>query len=120
MAIFAACTVGPNYVRPKAETPASYKEVEGWKKAQPQDHVSRGAWWTMYNDPQLNGLEEQVNISNQNLAAAEAQYREALALVQAAKAAYFPTVTAGPDVSQDPHLLQFSRSPGEYLQPQVT
>jgi NodT family efflux transporter outer membrane factor (OMF) lipoprotein len=92
--VLSACMVGPDYVKPKVDTPPSYKEVEGWKKAQPQDHTPRGAWWSMYNDPQLNSFEEQVNISNQNLAAAEAQYRQALAVVQAAKAAYFPTVTA--------------------------
>jgi NodT family efflux transporter outer membrane factor (OMF) lipoprotein len=100
LAILSACTVGPDYAKPKVETPASYKEIEGWKKAQPQDDVPRGAWWTMYNDPQLNALEEQVNISNQNLAAAEAQYRQALALVQVARAAYFPTVTAGPSAAR--------------------
>ena len=100
-AILAACTVGPDYVRPKVETPPSYKETEGWKKAEPRDRIPRCAWWTMFNDTRLNALEEQVNISNQNLAAAEAQYREALALVQVARAAYYPTVTAGPTVSRE-------------------
>jgi NodT family efflux transporter outer membrane factor (OMF) lipoprotein len=100
LAVLSACTVGPDYVKPKVETPPSYKEVEGWKKAEPQDSISRGSWWTIYNDEQLNALEAQVNISNQNLAAAEAQYRQALALVQVARAAYFPTVTAGPSVSR--------------------
>jgi NodT family efflux transporter outer membrane factor (OMF) lipoprotein len=100
LAILSACTVGPNYVRSKVETPPSYKEVEGWKKAEPQDSIPRGPWWTIYNDQQLNALEEKVNISNQNLAAAEAQYRQALALVQVARAAYFPTVAAGPNASR--------------------
>ncbi len=100
LAILAGCTVGPDYVRPKAETPPAYKEMEGWKKAEPQDHIPRGSWWTIFNDAQLNTLESQVNISNQNLAAAEAQYREALAVVQIARAAYYPTVTTGPTVSQ--------------------
>ena len=108
-AILSACTVGPNYVRPKVETPPSFKEVEGWKKAEPQDNIPRGSWWTIYNDQQLNALEEQVNISNQNLAAAEAQYREALALVQVARAAYFPTVTAGPSASR---LRTSANAPG--------
>ncbi len=99
LAILSACTVGPDYVKPKVETPPAFKEVEGWKKAEPQDNIPCGCWWTIYNDQQLNGLEEQVNISNQNLKAAEAQYREALALVQVARAAYFPTVTAGADAS---------------------
>ncbi|MBF0551189.1 MAG: efflux transporter outer membrane subunit [Deltaproteobacteria bacterium] len=93
--LFAGCTVGPNYVRPKAAAPIAYKESEGWKVAQPRDHLIRGAWWEIFNDPQLNALEEQVNISNQNLAAAEAQFRQARALVQSARSAFFPQVTAG-------------------------
>jgi NodT family efflux transporter outer membrane factor (OMF) lipoprotein len=100
LAILSACTVGPDYVRPKAETPPAYKELEGWKKAEPSDHIPRGSWWTIFNDPELNSFEEQVDISNQNLAVAEAQYRGALALVQVARAAYFPTVSAGPGVSR--------------------
>ncbi len=90
------CTVGPDYVRPSAETPRAYKETEGtsWKVAQPRDELKRGAWWEIFGDPALNGLEVQVRISNQNIAAAEAQYRQARALVQAARAAYFPTLTA--------------------------
>ena len=99
LAVLSACVVGPDYVRPKAEAPPAFKEMEGWKKAEPQDRIPRGAWWTIFNDDQLNKLEEQVNISNQNLKAAEAQYREALALVQVARAAYYPTVTAGPSVA---------------------
>ena len=109
LAILSACTVGPNYVKPKVETPPSYKEVEGWKKAEPQDNIPRGPWWTIYNDQQLNALEEQVNISNQNLATAEAQYRQALALVQVARAAYFPTVTAGPSATR---LRTSANAPG--------
>ncbi len=103
VALLTSCTVGPNYVRPTAEVPGEYKEIKvqpGWKVAQPSDHIVRGAWWKMYNDPQLGELEEQVNISNQNVAAAEAQFRQARALVQAAQAAYFPTVTAGPSYTR--------------------
>ena len=92
---FTGCAVGPDYVRPTAESPAAYKENEGWKQAEPRDHLMRGAWWEIFNDPELNGLEEQVNISNQNLAAAEAQFRQALALVDVARAGYYPTLTAG-------------------------
>jgi NodT family efflux transporter outer membrane factor (OMF) lipoprotein len=112
LAVLSACTVGPDYLKPKVETPPSYKEVEGWKKAEPQDNISRGSWWTIYNDRQLNALEEQVNISNQNLAAAEAQYRQALALVQVARAAYFPTATAGPSVSRSRTSANVSTSNG--------
>ena len=98
--ILYGCTVGPDYIRPTVEVPPSYKEVQGWKRAEPRDHVSKGAWWTIFNDELLNSLEEQVNISNQNLKAAEAQYMGALALVQVARAAYFPTVTAGPSIAR--------------------
>ncbi len=90
-----SCTVGPNYVKPTTEVPPSYKEIDGWKKAEPKDETLKGAWWEIFNDPQLNMLEEQVNISNQNIAAAEAQFRQARALVQSARAGYFPTVTTG-------------------------
>ncbi len=92
---FASCAVGPDYVRPAAEAPGTYKEIGTWKQAEPQDHLVRGAWWGIFNNSELNGLEEQVNISNQNLAAAEAQFRQALALVDVARAGYFPTLTAG-------------------------
>jgi NodT family efflux transporter outer membrane factor (OMF) lipoprotein len=95
LVIFIACAVGPDYVRPKAETPAAYKEAAEWKVAQPQEAVVRGAWWKVFQDPQLDALEEQVNISNQNVAAAEAQFRQARALVQAARAGYFPTAAIG-------------------------
>jgi len=93
--LWAGCVVGPDYVRPPTAAPAAYKETPGWKVAQPRDELSRGAWWEIYHDPKLNALEEQVDINNQNIAAAEAQFREALALVKEARAAYFPTVTGG-------------------------
>ncbi len=95
LTLLTACTVGPDYVRPTAEVPGVYKEMEGWKVAQPKDHLVRGVWWEIFNDPQLNALEEQVNISNQSVMVAEAQFRQARALVQAARASYFPTVTVG-------------------------
>jgi NodT family efflux transporter outer membrane factor (OMF) lipoprotein len=92
------CMVGPNYKRPPAPVPPAFKEgpPEGWKEAQPNDTALKGKWWEIYNDPKLNALEEQVNISNQNVLAAEAQYRAARATVQIARAALFPTLTAGP------------------------
>ena len=90
-----ACAVGPDYVRPTTAAPPAYKEAGDWKIAQPGDHVIRGKWWEIFNDSQLNALEEQVNISNQNIAAAEAQFRQAQALVHVAQAAFFPTITGG-------------------------
>src|SRR5450759_718586 len=98
--LFAGCSVGPDYVRPPTAAPEAYKENAGWKVAQPRDELSRGRWWELYNDPQLNTLEEQVEISNQNIAAAEANFRQALALIRVARAAYFPIVTGGPSWSR--------------------
>jgi NodT family efflux transporter outer membrane factor (OMF) lipoprotein len=95
--LFTACSVGPDYVTPTAPTPAAnYKELGDWKQAQPKDDMIRGKWWEIYHDPQLNALEDQVNISNQNVLQAEAQFREAAAAVKVARSAFFPTVTANP------------------------
>ncbi|MDR3556346.1 MAG: efflux transporter outer membrane subunit [Syntrophobacteraceae bacterium] len=94
LASLAACTVGPDYVRPKTEVPPSYKELKGWKKAQPKDFLSRGAWWKVFGDPRLNALEAQVSITNQNLAVSEAQFRQALAAVKVAQSGFFPVVSA--------------------------
>jgi NodT family efflux transporter outer membrane factor (OMF) lipoprotein len=97
-----ACAVGPNYVRPTAPTPAEFKESKGWKAAEPKDQLPRGKWWEVYGDEDLDALMEQVNVSNQNIKQAEAQYRAARALVQAARAAYFPTVGASASVTRAP------------------
>ena len=93
---FSGCMVGPDYAKPSAPTPAAYKEAANWKQAQPKDDVIRGKWWEIYHDQQLNDLEEQVNISNQNVLQAEAQFREAAAAVKVARAGLFPTITANP------------------------
>ncbi|HTC90214.1 MAG TPA: efflux transporter outer membrane subunit [Bryobacteraceae bacterium] len=95
-----SCMVGPNYRRPPAPVPPAFKEKppDGWKEAQPNDAALKGKWWEIYNDPKLNALEEQVSISNQNVLAAEAQYRAARASVQVARSALFPSLTAGPTV----------------------
>jgi NodT family efflux transporter outer membrane factor (OMF) lipoprotein len=93
--LLAGCAVGPDYKRPAAEIPASYKEAApGWKVAQPADQQDRGDWWTIYEDPQLNALEDKLNASNQTIAQFAAAYRQAHALVGEARAAYFPTVGA--------------------------
>jgi NodT family efflux transporter outer membrane factor (OMF) lipoprotein len=101
--MLAGCAVGPKYARPSAlappmykeEPPPDFKEHEGWKLAAPADETLRGKWWEIFKDPQLNALEEQVNVSNQNLAQAEAQYRAARAAVHVARAGRYPTVTGG-------------------------
>jgi NodT family efflux transporter outer membrane factor (OMF) lipoprotein len=92
--------VGPNYTLPPAPVPEAFKEKppDGWKEARPSDAALKGKWWEIYNDPELNALEEQVNISNQNVLAAEGQYRAARATVQIARSALYPTVTVGPSV----------------------
>ena len=84
--------VGPNYVRPTVDTPAMFKEWQGWKSAEPQDEVPRDHWWEAYGDKDLDSLIEQVNVSNQNIKQAEAQYRAARALAASARAAYFPVL----------------------------
>jgi NodT family efflux transporter outer membrane factor (OMF) lipoprotein len=89
------CMVGPKYHTPVAQTPSAYKEVGDWKPAQPNDQNVGGTWWTIFQDPQLDALELQVNVSNQNLKAAEAQYQQARALLRYYRADYYPTVTAG-------------------------
>ncbi|WP_420997858.1 efflux transporter outer membrane subunit [Cupriavidus sp. 30B13] len=94
-ALLSACAaVGPDYVRPATEVPVAYKEQQGWKLIAPQDTHDRGPWWSVYHDPVLDGLEQQVEVSNQNLKAAEAAFRQARAAVEAARAAFFPTVSA--------------------------
>ena len=96
-----ACSVGPDYTgAPPVESPASYKESDAWKPAHPRDDMIKGKWWEMYHDPQLNALEEQVNISNQNVLIYEAQFREAAATVKVSRAAFFPTLTTSPSFSE--------------------
>ena len=90
----ASCMVGPNYRKPEVEVPAAYKELEGWKIAEPKDAAPKGKWWEVFKDPVLNGLMEQVNVSNQELRAAEARYAAARAQVSVARSGLFPTIGA--------------------------
>jgi NodT family efflux transporter outer membrane factor (OMF) lipoprotein len=90
----AACTVGPDYERPDAATPPAFKELDGWKPAQPREAASGAAWWSIYDDPALDSLERQVDISNQTLKASEAAFRQASAIVAEARSGFYPTVTA--------------------------
>jgi NodT family efflux transporter outer membrane factor (OMF) lipoprotein len=96
-----ACVVGPKYHQPVVQAPPAYKEVGDWKPAQPNDQNLGGAWWKIFQDPQLDALEDQVNVSNQNLKAAEAQYRQARAVLRYYRADYYPTVTAGPSATRE-------------------
>ncbi len=97
--LLAACKVGPDYRRPAVEMPASYKEAShDWQQAAPRDGIDRGAWWSLYKDPVLDKLEAQVYISNQNLKAAEAAYREAGIAVKETRATLFPSLTLNSSV----------------------
>ena len=84
-----ACAVGPDYIRPQAPVATEFKEVKGWKTAQPRDTALSGRWWEIFNDSKLNELESQV-ASNQSLIQAEAQYRQAQGLVQSAQSSLLP------------------------------
>ena len=88
-ALAPACTVGPDYSRPSTPVPAQYKEA-GWKVGEPLDGIDRGAWWSIYRDPVLDGLERQIDISNQNLKAAAAAFQQAEWIVAQARAGFFP------------------------------
>lgn len=104
------CLVGPNYRRPapivapafREAPPEAFKEAQaaGLAPANPSDAFAKGKWWEIYNDPALNALEERVSINNQNVKVSEAQYREAKSLVRVARSALFPTLTAGPGISE--------------------
>jgi NodT family efflux transporter outer membrane factor (OMF) lipoprotein len=93
LAALAACTVGPDYHRPDAAAPPAFKELAGWKPAEPREAASGSPWWSIYDDPVLDGLERQVEVSNQTLKESEAAYRAAVAIVAEGQAGYYPTVT---------------------------
>src|SRR5271154_6992868 len=100
------CMVGPKYNPPAATVqppPISYKEVppqttdnSEWKVGQPQDAMLRGKWWEIYNDPELNALEDQLNINNQNIKQFFENFMEARTLVAQARSQLFPTISVGP------------------------
>lgn len=93
LASLAGCALAPAYERPATPAPAAFKELAGWAPAAPADALERGPWWTLFGDPVLDGLVRQVEVNNQNVAAAVAAYAEARAVVAEQRAALFPTVT---------------------------
>jgi len=95
LVLMGGCVVGPDYVRPAVVAPEAFKEGDGWVIAHPREDAFRGPWWERFGDPALNALEVRVSAANQNLMVAEANYRQASALVREARSAYFPTVTIG-------------------------
>lgn len=103
------CTVGPKYHAPVTQAPAGYKESPDnfkeagagpWTVAQPADAKLRGDWWTIFNDPELNTLEEQLNINNYNIKVYFEDLMQARALIHEARAQYFPTIGVAPDFSR--------------------
>jgi NodT family efflux transporter outer membrane factor (OMF) lipoprotein len=103
------CMVGPKYTRPAAPVapefkepgPASFKEMAGWKTAQPSDQALRGKWWELFQDQQLTALEEQVDGANQTLKQAEASFQAARAAIRVSRSNQAPTITAGPSVGAE-------------------
>ena len=109
VAALAGC-VGPAYVKPKVDTPTAFKESSpdayatadkgAWQPAQPQDAVLKGKWWEVFNEPELNALEEQLNINNQNIAQFFQNFVAARWQVSIARSQYYPTVTTSPSATR--------------------
>jgi len=105
LALLGGCTAGPDYVRPDVDMPGAYKEAGPWQPARPDDAALSGDWWSVFADPDLSGLLAQIDISNQNVRVAEAQFRAARALVKQTRAGAYPTVSAVASATR-------SRAPG--------
>ena len=101
MMSLAGCTVGPKYARPSVPTAPmdAFKEMGGWKTADPSDQLQRGAWWEIFGDEQLNALEGQLTISNQNLKVAQARFQQARAAIRFNRASQFPTISTAPGIA---------------------
>jgi NodT family efflux transporter outer membrane factor (OMF) lipoprotein len=100
----AGCSVGPKYQRAAVQAPPAYKEAppesyKEWKAANPSDKALRGDWWTIFGDSDLNKLEQQIDVSNQNLKSAEARFNQARALIKVPQSQKYPTITAGTDIT---------------------
>lgn len=100
LVLLSACAPKIKYEQPTVDIAPAFRENADWKTAQPADATLRGTWWELFNDPDLNALEQQVDISNQTLKAAEAQFAQARALVRGARANLFPTVDLAPSASR--------------------
>jgi NodT family efflux transporter outer membrane factor (OMF) lipoprotein len=109
----AGCAVGPKYNRPAVEVPPAYKEAGDWKPAQPNEQNLGGAWWQTFQDQQLNALEDQINVSNQNLKAAEAQYTQSRAMLRYYRADYYPSINAGAAATRN--RISDNRPPGHLI-----
>jgi NodT family efflux transporter outer membrane factor (OMF) lipoprotein len=116
--LFSGCSFAPNYSKPSVQTPSAYKELtpeqlnqtDGWKTAEPKDNQIRGNWWEIFHEAELNAFESQVTVSNQSVAVALDTFLAARAVVKQARSQYFPTVTAGPSVSESRQQINPSSS----------
>ena len=110
MSLLSGCNVGPKYAPPAAPAPPAFKEAAPaaysaappgtWQPAQPQDAALKGKWWEMFNEPELNALEDQLNIDNQNIAQYFQNFMAARAQVSEARAGYFPTAAVNPSYTR--------------------
>src|ERR1019366_9207097 len=104
LSLLAGCRVGPRYHTPTApaatapnykESTVNFQDADGWKVANPQDAMIRGEWWEVFHEPELNALEEQLNVDNQNIKVSVENFMEARALIAEARSQFWPTITAG-------------------------
>src|ERR1700730_12887251 len=112
MLLLTGCMVGPKYHAPAPsatatapptaykESPTQFQETDGWKVAQPQDAMLHGKWWEVYNDPELNALEDKLNIDNQNIKQFFENFMEARTLIAQARSQLYPTVGTAPSYSR--------------------
>jgi NodT family efflux transporter outer membrane factor (OMF) lipoprotein len=98
--LLGSCSVGPRYSKPTAQIPPSYKENANWKTAQPSDQAQKGNWWEIFQDPQLNALEEKLSVSNQTLRAAVDRFQEARDVLRETRSSLYPLVTASVSASR--------------------
>jgi NodT family efflux transporter outer membrane factor (OMF) lipoprotein len=112
------CSVGPKYSKPTAQIPTTYKEIGTWKPAEPGDEARKGKWWELFQDSQLNSLEEQLTVSNQTLRAAVDRFQEARDALQIARSSQFPFVTANASATRQRQssnrALRGATSPSDY------
>src|SRR5579863_94766 len=118
--LLSGCVVGPKYHQPPPaqppaavykESPTQFKENEGWTVAQPSDSMLRGKWWEIFNDPELNALEEQLDINNQNIKQFFENFMEARAVVREARSQYFPTLAVAPSFTRSRTSGNLSTTP---------
>jgi NodT family efflux transporter outer membrane factor (OMF) lipoprotein len=124
--MLAGCNVGPKYLPPAMtappaykESPEQFKEADGWAVARPQDAALRGKWWEIYNEPELNALEDQLNIDNQNIRQAFENFMEARSVVREARSQFLPTVSVGGSYTRSQTSANVGSSASGGVQTQV-